>query len=97
MSDDKLRDDLNRAQQANDLLQNELLIEAYEQIDAELIGAWRLTAARDADARERIWHAVQANAKHKNYLQSVANNGKLAQRELDELIVRQNQKITVFR
>ena len=28
MSDDKLRDDLNRAQQANDLLQSELLIEA---------------------------------------------------------------------
>ena len=96
MSDDKLRDDLNRAQQANDLLQSELLIEAYEQIDAELVGAWRLTAARDTDARERIWHAVQANAKHKNYLQSVANNGKLAQKELDDLIA-QNQKITSFR
>ena len=62
--DDKLRDSLNRAQQANDLLQNELLIEAYDQIDAELVGAWRLTAARDTDARERIWAAVQANAKH---------------------------------
>ena len=96
MSDDKLRDDLNRAHQANDLLQSELLIEAYEQIDAELVGAWRLTAARDTDARERIWHAVQANAKHKNYLQSVANNGKLAQKELDDLIA-QNQKITSFR
>ena len=96
MSDDKLRDDLNRAQQANDLLQSELLIEAYEQIDAELVGAWRLTPARDTDARERIWHAVQANAKHKNYLRTVAENGKLAQKELDDLILR-SQKVTSFR
>ena len=85
MFDDKLRDKLNRAQIARDLLDNELLKEAYLQIDAELINGWRLTQARDTDARERIWAAVQANGKHQDYLRSVVDNGKLAQKQLDEL------------
>ena len=92
MSDDRLRDAISRAQQARDLLENELLLEAYAQIDQELINAWRLTPSRDTDARERIWHAVQANGKHKDYLQSVANSGKIAQKELEQLIATENRK-----
>ena len=43
------------------------------------------TAARDTDARERLWQAVQIVAKVRDHLTGVVTGGKLARRELDDL------------
>jgi hypothetical protein len=83
---------LNRAAErgarAQRLLEDNLLAEAFATLDAEYTKAWRATAARDTDARERLWQAVQVVAKVRDHLVSVANGGKLAQREMNDLVGR---------
>ena len=74
-----------RAARAQRLLDDALLIEAFDTLDRDYLKAWRATAARDTDARERLWQAVQIVAKVRDHLTGVVNGGKLAQRELDDL------------
>lgn len=81
--ENKLLTDISRAAKAHTLLESELLQEAYTVIDRQLIEAWKATPARDQDARERIWNAVQANNKHRDYLKIVLNNGTMAKAELE--------------
>jgi hypothetical protein len=80
---------LNRASErgarAQRLLDDELLKEAFETLDRDYAKAWRETAARDTDARERLWQAVQIVGKVRDHLVTVVNGGKLAQREMNEI------------
>ncbi len=80
-----------RAARADALLRDELLQEAFATLDHDYVKAWRETAARDTDARERLWQAVQIVAKVRDHLANVVNNGKLAQRELAELAERRKR------
>jgi hypothetical protein len=79
---------IGRAAQAQRLLDDELLREAFATLDRDYTKAWRETAARDTDARERLWQACQVVAKVRDHLANVLNGGKLAQRELNELAER---------
>jgi hypothetical protein len=94
MTDDKLTSDTVRGAQAKALLDNELLAEAFARLDADYIAAWRATPVRDTDARERLWQATQIVGKVRDHLTAVLNNGKLAQRQLDELAAREARKRT---
>jgi hypothetical protein len=85
MSDDKLQHAIGRGARAARLLADDLLQECFAALEAEYLKAWRVTAARDTDARERLWQATQVLGKVREHLLAVANNGKLAQRELDAL------------
>jgi hypothetical protein len=86
MSEDKLHRDIVRGAKAAALLENELLQESFARLEADYIAAWRITAARDADARERLWIAVNVLGKVKEHLGKVAADGKLAQRQIDEMM-----------
>lgn len=92
MSKDKLLEQRNRAARAEAFLRDELVIESYERLEADLVKAWIMSDPRDNDGRERAWNAVQANRKHKDYFQSVITNGKLADAELKELIETQERR-----
>jgi hypothetical protein len=85
MSDDKLQTAIGRGARAQELLRSEPLQEVFAQIEADYIEGWRRTSARDTDARERLWLAVQVLGLVKDHLVIVANDGKLAQAELDKL------------
>ena len=76
---------MERGARAARLLDDELLKEAFETLERDYVKAWRETAARDTDARERLWQAVQVVAKVRDHLVSVVNSGKLAQREMNEI------------
>jgi hypothetical protein len=80
---------LNRAAErgarAQSLLGDELLTSSLRDLEEGYIKAWRETAARDTDARERLWQAVQVVGKVRDHLGSVVSGGKLAQRELNDL------------
>jgi hypothetical protein len=67
--------------------------EAFDTLDRDYVKAWRESYARDTDARERLWQAVQIVAKVRSHLSAVVNNGKLAQRELDELAARERRRL----
>jgi hypothetical protein len=59
MTDDKLEAAIARGARAKELLGSELLKEVFAQIESDYIAGWRNTSARDTDARERLWLAVQ--------------------------------------
>ena len=80
-----------RAARADALLRDELLTEAFAALDRDYIKAWRETAVRDTDARERLWQACQVVAKVRDHLTNAVNGGKLAQRELNDLAERQKR------
>jgi hypothetical protein len=85
MSDDKLQSAIGKGAQAEALLRHELLTGAFAGLEADYIKAWRVTPARDTDARERLWQAVQVVGLVHNHLSRIVNDGKLAQRELNDL------------
>jgi hypothetical protein len=85
MIDDKLETAIARGARAKELLESDLMKDIFTRLEADYIAGWRNTVARDTDARERLWLAVQVIGLVKDHLIIVANNGKLAQAELDRL------------
>jgi hypothetical protein len=92
VSEDKLQRDIVRGAKAHELMGNELLQEAFGKLEADYIAAWRITPVRDQDARERLWQAVNVLGKVKEHLGRVAADGKLAQRQLDEMIAEEKRR-----
>lgn len=86
MTDDKLNEAISRGARAERLLSDDLLQEAFDILERDYIRGWRDTGARDTDARERLWQALHVLAKVRAHLATVVSNGKLAQRELDDLV-----------
>jgi hypothetical protein len=81
----KLNQDIARATQAEALLRNGLLQDAFTGLEMQFMDAWRLTQVRDTDARERLWQAVNVVGKVQDALRVHVNNGKLAQRQLEAI------------
>lgn len=81
-----LRKDMGRAAQAQALLDNELLNEAFDQLKDEYISYWAgHTSIDDIAGRERIWQAVQIVGKVRSHLHSIVNHGELARHELSDM------------
>lgn len=85
MSVDKLHEDQARAARAQDLIQNELLNEAFDELEKAYIDHWRGTHVEDHAAREKLFLAVNIIGKIKTHLITVLNDGKLAAHQLREL------------
>jgi hypothetical protein len=81
----KLNADLARRAGAEALLRNEILQEAFARLEERYIEEWRVSQFRDTDARERLWQAVNILRKVKDHLAKLVADGKLAQREIDQL------------
>jgi hypothetical protein len=84
MNERKLQDSVARGARADLLLNDELLKEAFAQIERDYIDVWRRSSPRDTDDRERLWQAVNIVGKVRDHLVKVVNDGKFAQRELGE-------------
>jgi hypothetical protein len=70
---------------ADELLNDELLTEAFTALEASYISTWRATSIDDAAGREKLFLAINIVGKVRDHLASVVANGKLAQAELKEL------------
>ena len=81
----RLNADVTRAAQAEALLRNELLQEAFIGLEKQFVDAWRMTQVRDTDARERLWQAVNVVGKVQDALRGHVTNGKLAQMQLEAI------------
>jgi hypothetical protein len=79
----KLRANLAAAMAAEGAL--DILAEAFVALEAEYVKAWKATPARDGEARERLWQAVQIVGKVEAHLRAVAAGRKLAERALAEI------------
>jgi len=80
--------DVERGARAERLLGDELLAEAFTALEADYVAAWRTSAARDSDGRERLWQALQIVGLVKAHLNGLVSGGRLAQRQLDDIATR---------
>jgi hypothetical protein len=74
-----------KAVRAQQLLDNELLSEAFRTLEDSYTAAWRATTIDDVAAREKLFLAINIVGKVHDHLTAVVANGKLAQAELKEL------------
>lgn len=86
MSDlDRLNQAAAKAVRAQELLDNELLSEAFGELEDRYTAAWRATTIEDVGAREKLFLAINIVGKVRDHLAAIVTNGKLAQAELKEL------------
>ena len=84
MSDEfAMRRDMERAAQAQQLLENDIIKEAFADLEAAYLNAWRAAQPRDTEGREKLWQAVQIIGKVKSHLQTVVANGQLASAQIE--------------
>ncbi|MBA7464883.1 hypothetical protein ES703_43533 [subsurface metagenome] len=75
----------SRALRVQELLDNELLTEAFKALEDNYTSAWRSTAIEDVQGREKLFLAINIVGKVRDHLNAVVANGRLAQAELAEL------------
>lgn len=73
-----------RADDARALLENYLVVEAFEKISVELTKALMNSPARDSDGREKLYLMNQLLGRVKKHFESVVNNGVMAKRSIIE-------------
>lgn len=85
MRDGKLREDIDRANQAEALLNNPILTDAFAHLEQQFMEAWRQSSVNDTENRERIYHLCTALEAVKGHLRTVVESGKIAQANLDNI------------
>lgn len=64
---------------AKEILENEVFLQVFTDIEQELIEAWKNAPQRDVEGREKIHQLTTLLAKVKAHLQSTFESGKLAE------------------
>lgn len=80
--EDKLSAAAAKAARAQNLLGNDLLAEAFKGLEDTYTAAWRATKVDQAEAREKLFIAVNIVGKVRDHLHSIVTDGKLAAAEL---------------
>ena len=73
---DFLNDD--RARHANNLLQNELFIEAFDVLKEDLLNRWSHSGSTEVEARESIWLAMRLLDRIHGHIKSIVETGHMA-------------------
>lgn len=81
----KLLRDNDRGARAKSLLENELLTEAFAELEKAYMSAWRSTMIDDTAGREKLFLAVNIVGKVREHINNIVINGKLAATELQEI------------
>lgn len=71
------------ADRAKEVLENEAFIQAFTDMEQELIEQWKTSPARDEEGRQKLWLMLKLLEKLKLTLQSSLDSGKLARIELE--------------
>ena len=85
MDEIKLGQRQAKGAQASELLNSELLKETFEVLETEYLNAWRRSAEKNADARERLWTAVRVLDHVRAHLTKLIVNGKIASKDLADI------------
>ncbi len=84
MSEDKIQAAITLGSKAKKLLEDETFIKATQEIEAEIFTFWKRAA--DPVERNRAWEVLQMGEKYRAMLVVYANNGKIAQSDLDAIL-----------
>lgn len=75
-------EEIARGKAAELLLRNELLAEAFEQLDSTYTAAWKATAPGQSDERERLFALATALREVRGHIEQIAVTGDLSRRQL---------------
>lgn len=92
MDEDKLGRATSRALAAENLLNSDMLKEAFDELERAYIEKWRTSIVDDVTGREKLFLAINVIGKVKQHLQAVVNDGKMAQAQLAELAANEERK-----
>lgn len=84
LSEDKTNADIARGNRAKLLLEDDLLIEAFEAVKAQYMDLWQATSLNDTATREKLFLAVQNVGFVRQHLVKVMDNGKIAKSDLEQ-------------
>jgi|LauGreDrversion4_1035100.scaffolds.fasta_scaffold291968_2 hypothetical protein len=68
---------------AKEVIENEVFVDAFTQIQNEVIEQWTNSPARDAEGRERLWTYLQMLKRLQAQLQQTMESGQLARIDLE--------------
>ena len=85
MNEGKLTSEMERGHKADLLMKNELLQEAFQTLENEFTTAWKQTTHDQVVERDRLYNLCQALDSLKSYLASMAQNGRLAENQLNQI------------
>ena len=72
----------HRGKLAENLLNDELLQEAFQVIHDDYLGQWLRTDTKDTEIRERLWAAIRILGQVELHLKKVVRDGRLATSDL---------------
>ena len=79
----KRSQELSRASQAKQILQNKLFQESIQELKKIYSNAlFEQTGAKDGEAREKLWLAYQVLGKVEQHFKEILETGKLAEKQL---------------
>ena len=64
-----------RARHANNLLQNELFIEAFDVLKEDLMNRWSSSGSVESESRESIWLAMRLLDRIEGHIKSIVETG----------------------
>lgn len=78
----KLRAEASRGQQAKELMEHPLMVEALQIIRSNLTQAWETSPARDDEGREKLWMMQHLLKGVEGHLKQVLETGTMASLQL---------------
>ena len=82
--------DVERGRRARELLDDDLLGEALDAIEAEVIKQWGDCPARDKDGKELLWQLYKTSQKFRGLLGGYVETGKLSAQNLGRPLGKQS-------
>lgn len=83
---DQTEHEIRRGEQAERLLSDPLLVEAFATIEQELTRQWQDSPARDTQARETLWLSLKLLHRLQGQLQVVVETGQVAKATLAQRV-----------
>lgn len=83
MNEGKLFEEQDRGSQAESLLRNPILVEAFDVLSETYLNAWKESPVKAEDDRERIFLMYKNLLAVRAHLEEIVNTGKLANLELN--------------
>lgn len=77
-----LMSEVDKGRLALSLSENELLNEALDAIDKEVMEQWIECPARDKEGKEALWQLIKTSRKFRSILTGYIESGKLASEQL---------------
>jgi hypothetical protein len=71
-------DPITKANHAKRLLEDELLKEAFAEVEKDIFEEWRMSAPADHDARSNMFHTLKGLERLKARLQAILDDGLVA-------------------